>query len=322
VVLKRTAEQFRLLFEAAPNGVMAVAATGAIILLNRQIETMFGYARDDLIGQPVDILVPKRLRDRHVDLRRQMAVAPQPRPMGMQRDLFGVRKDGSEFPVEVGLNPIAADVGGGFVVTVVDISDRKRIEARDLPREHERTLVEILQRLGMPAAVLHTDGHVLYANPLLTTLRCQFVLKGSRIELAHAAENDQFVRALAAMDGETDSPSGRTIPVAATDEHPPLAYSLVRMTGITGGTLAVLVVTAIGALGVPPTELVERLFALAPAEARVAALIASGASPRQAAIELGLSEGTVRTTLKHVFAKTGVSRQSTLAALLARFSRQ
>jgi len=311
-----------LLFEAAPNGVMAVGASGAISLLNRQIETMFGYAREELIGQQVEILVPPRLRRHHVDLRKQMSDAPQPRPMGMKRDLFGVRKDGSEFPVEVGLNPVAADAGGGFVVTVVDISDRKRIEARDMPPEHERTLVEILQRLGMPTAVMKTDGHLLYANPLMTQLRSQFLLKGDRIELANATENDMFARSLAALQGEAASRPAQTIPVAATVDHPPLAFSLLPMTGVAGATLVVLVVTAIGALGVPPTDLLERLFALAPAEARVASLIASGASPRQAAIELGLSEGTVRTTLKHVFVKIGVSRQSELAALLAKFSRQ
>jgi DNA-binding CsgD family transcriptional regulator len=74
------------------------------------------------------------------------------------------------------------------------------------------------------------------------------------------------------------------------------------------------------ALDVPSSELVERLFALAPAEARVAALVGSGLSPRQAAEKLGISEGTVRTTLKHVFTKVGVSRQSELAVLLTKLT--
>ena len=92
------------------------------------------------------------------------------------------------------------------------------------------------------------------------------------------------------------------------------------MEGSFGSTLGILIVTMLDALDVPSSELVERLFALTSAEARVAALIGSGLSPRQAAEKLGISEGTVRTTLKHVFTKVGVSRQSELAVLLTKLT--
>ena len=92
------------------------------------------------------------------------------------------------------------------------------------------------------------------------------------------------------------------------------------MKGSSGSTLGVLVVTKLGATGVPSSDLVQRLFALAPAEARVATLIGSGLSPRQTAKNLGISEETVRTTLKRVFAKVGVSRLSELAVLLTKLT--
>ena len=125
-------DQFRMLFEAAPNGVMAVDAAGCIALVNAQVEKMFGYSREELIGRPVEVLVPVRLRRRHGGLRKNFAAAPQARPMGMGRDLVGARKDGSEFAVEIGLNSMPTSMGNVVVATVVDITGRKRVtENRD-----------------------------------------------------------------------------------------------------------------------------------------------------------------------------------------------
>jgi PAS domain S-box-containing protein len=116
--------QLRGLFEAAPNGVMAVDSDGRITLLNAQAEKMFGYSRRELIGKPVEILVPQRFRDGHADLRKRATANPRIRPMGTDRVFFAVRKDGSEFPVEVGLNFMLMSTGQLIVVTVVDISKR------------------------------------------------------------------------------------------------------------------------------------------------------------------------------------------------------
>ena len=122
---KNSEEHFRILFEAAPNGVIAVDAAGRIALLNAQAEKMFGYTRAELIGKPVEVLVPQRFRAGHADLRKRAAANPRTRPMGTNRVFFGLRKDGSEFPVEIGLNPVIMSAGRFVVATVVDITERK-----------------------------------------------------------------------------------------------------------------------------------------------------------------------------------------------------
>lgn len=121
---KYSEEFFHTVFEAAPSGVLAVDASGRIALLNVQAERMFGYSRAELIGKPVEVLVPQRFRGRHADLRKRAAANPRIRPMGTDRSFFGVRKDGSEFPVEVGLNPAVMSTGQFVVATVVDITER------------------------------------------------------------------------------------------------------------------------------------------------------------------------------------------------------
>ncbi len=127
---KRGDEQFRTLFESVPNGIVAVDFDGRIALVNARVEEMFGYAREELIGQPIEVLVPERQRERHVDLRWAFSRAACARPMGAARDLTGRRKDGSEFPVEIGLNPIATIAGRMVMATVVDVTARRRASER------------------------------------------------------------------------------------------------------------------------------------------------------------------------------------------------
>lgn len=120
--------RFRLVVEAAPNAMIMVDASGRIVMLNGQAERMFDYSRSELLGQPVELLVPDRFRAAHPNLRAAFFSEPVPRPMGAGRDLFGMRKDGSEFPVEIGLNPIETDEGAMVLAAVVDISARKQAE--------------------------------------------------------------------------------------------------------------------------------------------------------------------------------------------------
>jgi len=122
---KPTAEEFQILFDSAPNGVMVVGDQGRIVLLNAQIESQFGYSADELVGKPVEMLVPERLRSAHLELRQTFGLNPQARAMGEGRDLYGVRKDGTEFPVEIGLNPINSGAEKLVMITVIDISRRK-----------------------------------------------------------------------------------------------------------------------------------------------------------------------------------------------------
>lgn len=123
---KPTHREFEILFESAPNGVIVIDNQGLIILLNTQMGKKFGYLREELIGRHLEILIPERFRSGHSDLRKGFKLDPQVRPMGAGRDLFGQRKDGSEFPIEIGLNPIRAIAGDFVMATVVDITARKR----------------------------------------------------------------------------------------------------------------------------------------------------------------------------------------------------
>jgi len=126
-----TREEFQVLFEHAPNGVVVVDGRGHIALLNEQMQAMFGFARDELVGRPIEMLIPDRLRREHMNLRMAFATAPEARPMGAGRDLFGRRRDGVEFPIEIGLKPIRTATGKFVMATVVDIT-RRQLAAQQL----------------------------------------------------------------------------------------------------------------------------------------------------------------------------------------------
>jgi PAS domain S-box-containing protein len=121
-------EMFRLAVEACPSGMVMIDHDGEIVMVNTEIERQFGYAREELIGQSISVLVPERFRAQHHRHRLHFAAKPESRRMGAGRDLFGRRKDGTEFPVEVGLNPIHAEERLLVLGVIVDISQRKHME--------------------------------------------------------------------------------------------------------------------------------------------------------------------------------------------------
>ena len=125
---KRAEERFRQVIEGAPNGMVMVDQTGKIALVNAQIEKSFGYSREELLGRPIEMLVPARFHAHHVAYRDGFIHNPTSRPMGAGRDLYGLRKDGSEFPVEIGLNPLETEQGTVVLGTIVDITERKQAE--------------------------------------------------------------------------------------------------------------------------------------------------------------------------------------------------
>jgi PAS domain S-box-containing protein len=127
---KRLEERFRQVVESAPNAMVMINVEGRIEMVNAQTERVFGYERMELIGQPIEMLVPQRFRPNHPELRGSFFTKPQSRPMGAGRDLYGLKKDGSEFPIEIGLNPIQTDSGMMVLSAIVDISSRKRLEER------------------------------------------------------------------------------------------------------------------------------------------------------------------------------------------------
>lgn len=124
--LRKSVERFQQVVESSPNAIVMIRATGQIEMVNSQAERVFGYTRDELLGKPVEMLAPARFRGHHPELRRSFFNDLHSRPMGAGRDLYGLRKDGTEFPVEIGLNPIETEGGTMVLSTIVDISDRRQ----------------------------------------------------------------------------------------------------------------------------------------------------------------------------------------------------
>ena len=121
---------FRLVVDLCPAGMLATDDRGLIVLVNREVERLFDYPREELVGQSIEMLVPERFRGRHPRYRESFLHQPQARPMGAGRDLFGLRKDGTEVPIEIGLNPITTRQGLLILASVVDISARRALEER------------------------------------------------------------------------------------------------------------------------------------------------------------------------------------------------
>ena len=143
--LVRTKAMYQGLFEFAPDAIVVANRDGHLVQVNAQAERLFGYGRDEMLDKPVEILMPERFRQSHIGHRRSYFDKPHVRPMGMGLELYGRRKDGSEFPLDISLGPleIEKDI---FVVSVVrDISRRKQMEA-ELKKCREELETRVHQR--------------------------------------------------------------------------------------------------------------------------------------------------------------------------------
>ena len=143
------------LLETLPDAIVAVDRDGTIIQINSQTQALFGYTRDELIGQKVEVLVPESFRPQHRQHRASYADAPKTRRMGADLDLYGRRRNGSEFPVEISLSPVFTDKGTFVLSAIRDIGDRKRI-AEELRRANEELHRRTTEQLGEYRARLAT----------------------------------------------------------------------------------------------------------------------------------------------------------------------
>ena len=128
--LEQASRRFQALLEAAPDGIIIGNASGEIVLVNSQTELLFGYPRKELLGRPIEVLLPEQFRATHPKHRAGYVHEPRPRPMGAGLELFGLRRDGTEFPVEISLSPIETEEGLLVISSVRDATERKQFEHR------------------------------------------------------------------------------------------------------------------------------------------------------------------------------------------------
>jgi diguanylate cyclase (GGDEF)-like protein/PAS domain S-box-containing protein len=146
-VLKEAQWRVRATVESAPTAIVMIDEAGDIVLANVEMKRLFGFERDELINLKIEVLVPDRFRSKHPALRAGYFASPAPRSMGAGRDLYGRRKDGTEFPVEIGLSPVKIDQRLFVLAAIVDITERK-LQIDELKKSNqalERSNAELLQ---------------------------------------------------------------------------------------------------------------------------------------------------------------------------------
>ncbi len=168
VALERQEKQFRQVVEAAPSGIVMVNQVGIIVLSNEKIAQQFGYSSELLVGQKVEVLLPTRFRAQHAEHCANFFENLGWREMGRGREVFGLRQDGTEFQVEVALNPIATEEGTFVLASVVDITERKETE-RKVRALHQRNEL-LLTSAAQGIYGLDVEGKTTFVNPAAATM--------------------------------------------------------------------------------------------------------------------------------------------------------
>jgi PAS domain S-box-containing protein len=159
---RRAGERFRALVDSAPDAMIIAQRSGTISLVNTQAEKLFGYKREEMVGRPVEMLLPESYRERHVAHRENYFKDPRRRPMNIALELHARRKNGSEFPVEISLSPLETDQGMMVTTSIRDITERKQAEVRI--RQARAFSESVVDTVMQPLLVLDSDFRVKSAN--------------------------------------------------------------------------------------------------------------------------------------------------------------